>query len=649
MKKYNKITGAILALVAFTIINTSNVMADGSVSITSDKDSCANGDSVSVTINAQADADSAIPPQLSVEFNSNRLSFEECSVEYGGGGGGLITINDTEATIKFTTLSGGDATIDVTAVLDEDSTDVQKASVTISVEGEDTAVGTDGGQESSTGVEEGTIDAGDGRVVQTVFADEFMPSLFYKSTTQYQGQTTECAQFSMGDMILLYTTDSQGADGKFSIYNAATGEMSDFRMIQGIENRFIIVLSECEGELPAGYTKAVLDWNGQTLTAYMNVEAANVGAAFGGISPSDFFLVYGLSSEGNKGWYQYDQTEGTYQRFLQLNGSTTALDADGSADGDTDASSDETFLDDYISGQVQMILLFVFLGLIIILFIVVIVLAVKNSEYSGYEYVDPDDYYGDDEGYEQPTYSRKTVTAASIVDESMNEDEEADEDEDDEDQLADNDEDDRIEEEEVEEEDYFDPRMSKKERKAYEKQLRREEKEAAREEKWRLKEEKKAAKMRNRGYEEASPMDWSSFSENMSQDDDRRPVGKSKLPKYMQDDEDNMPDMEEEIPEEIEAQNEEDEEVEEKLPPRKINPELSEQRAAESAKALKEDELRKKQKRLFEQQQRIEEQRRIEQEQYENEQKKEQQKFVLSQQNNEDLDEDFQFDFLDLN
>jgi len=702
MKRFCKIYGLILATILMTFMMSASIFAAGSLTATADKDSCANGDTVTVSIQAEADAASTIPPQITVEFNSNRLSFENCSAEYGGGGGGLITINDTAADITFTTISGGTAVVDVSAVLDEDATDIQKTSIIIAVDGEDTAIGTDTVASTDTGVMEGVIDAGDGRAVQAVFAEEFMPILFHKATAQYQGQTVECAQYDMADLTLLYTTDTSGQDGKFCMYNVVSGELSDFRMIQGIENRFIIVLNECDSDIPEGYTKAVLDWNGQTLTAYMNVEAASGNeTTFGGLSANDFFLVYGLSSEGSKGWYQYDRVDGTYQRFLQVTSGAGATSEDESASGnDTD---NETFLDEYLSGQVQMILLFVFFGLALILLIVVIVLAVKCADYNNYEYIDPDEYYQDEEEeYVRPV--RGGRTAASIVNQSMN-DEEDDEDETDSEE-DDNEEDVRREkaavvneqdDEEAEsddempkmnnpyeemarndrkqkrvelpedmfpeegdemEEDYFDPRMSRKERKAYEKQLRREEKEAAKEEKWRLKEEKKAAKMRNKGYEEASPMDWSSFGEDLnSREDDRRPMGKGNMPKYMTGEEDIS--SSETVQEDINSNNYSDEnyreeiqeepvQEEKKLPPRKLSPEMSEMRAAESAKALKEDELRKKQKRLFEQQQRLEEQRRIQEEQEREAMKKEQQSFVMRTAPDEDLDEDFQFEFLNL-
>ena len=626
MRKSGKIASIIAGVCIGALMFALPVFAEGTLNASLDKESCEIGENVKLSIEATTEGDDAVPPQIAIEYNPNRLQFDNCSCEYGGGGGGLITINDTSATIDFTTLSGGDADVNISGVL-SDMGNTVTASVRVSVNGDDTAVGTDSPMTTSTGVEASTIDTGDGRVVQTVFADEFMPSLFHKETCDYQGQTVECAKFDMGDITILYTTDAGGNDGKFMIFNSGTSEMTDFRMIQGIENRFIIVLSDCEGDIPAGYTKAVLDWNGQTLTAYMNLDAANgTAATFGGLPANDFFLVYAISSEGNKGWYQYDQNEGTYQRFFSVVGEGSG---NGSSDDDSDFEDGSgTFLDEYLPRKAQMIMLLVFAGLTIILVIVVIVLAVKCS--SGYDYYE-DDYYGDEEEEEDEDgsikrSSRGGESAASYVSRQMSEEG-----------------DDAEEEEE--------PQLSK-----------RELKEAKREEKWRQKEEKKAAKLRARGYEEATPMDWTSFNTGTIDTDERERYGKSRPPKYMQDqyepeEEDEEVEDTEEVESAVSEEAEEDEAEEEvppyanirkkdDLPPRK---QVENEREEKERKTFtREEEQRARQKRLFEQQQRLEEQQQIEQQKQREEQLKEQQQFIASQHMEEELDEDFQFEFLNL-
>lgn len=705
MKRLSKITSIIATVLLTTAILNVNAYA-AEATLNADKTSCENGEIVNVEISVTAEGEMASPPDINIEYNPARLQFDNCSVEYGGGGGGLITINDTDAVITFTTLSGGDASVKLNAIVGEETCEGE---VTISVAGEDTV----GSEEeaaagSEYGVEFASIPTGTGRVVQTVFPDEYLPKLFEKNVTTYQGQQAECARFDMGDMVLLLTTDEAGTDARFMRYNEATGELTDYRMIEGIENRFIIILNEWEGEIPNGYIKSVLDWNGQMLTAFKSQEAdAGTATCFAGINPNDFFLVYALSSEGTKGWYQYDLNEGTYQRFVQYVSADGSTMAEGGL-GESTSGDDETFLDEFISGQVQMILLFVFFGISFILLIIVIILGVKVSDYDDYEYMDPDEYMRMQEQTKKNNVAKNNKKAAEIVKKTMNgdeedeeedeeeeeetvkkpskkkssvkkaepvkEDEEEDEDEEDEnleedseeeeseaeedegeedeedeadDEVEDDEEDDDDEDDEEEDEEdideYFAPRMTRKEAKAYEKQLKREEKLAAKEEKWKAKEEKKAAKMRARGIEETSPMDWESFGESLeAKEDTRRPVGKKGMPAYMQNE-----DIEEEEEVVVKKSKSSTKIKEDKLPARK-NPPMSMQREAESAKEKKEDELRKKQQRLFEQQRRIEEQRRIEQEQYEEEQRVAQENFVKKQHMDEDLDEDFQFEFIDL-
>ena len=639
-----------VAITAIVIMSgTKQVYAEG-LGVTADKESCEIGDKVTITVDAQI-GDATAPPDVSVDFNSNRLNFETCSAEYGGGAGGLVTFKDTTATMEFTTLSGGNAEVKVTATA-EDAEQPESTVITVSVNGDDTAAALDDSVLTSTGVSEGAIDIGDGRVIQSVFADEFKPVLFHKETTEYNGQTVECAKFDMGDVTLLYTTNVSGEDGKFMMYNSSTSELSECRMIMGIENRFIIVLPDCEGPIPEGYTKAVLEWSGQTLTAFMEEDvAAGTSQAVDGIDPADFFLVYAISSEGNKGWYRYDKNEGTYQRFMTGDGGNSLGEG---ADDTDDSSSTGSIIDEYIPSGVRSILLLILAPLCLLLLIIVIVLAVKNHDYA--EDLDAfyDDYYGDeededevDEEEEEERYVRRAskpgaVTAASLVGKSMSEDdeeeeEEEEEDEEDEEETA-QEEDDAAEDAGYPEETEEAEDEEEEDVKNYRPLTRRERKELEREEKWRAKEEKKAAKRRAKGYEEATPMDWSSFEKGNAADDDRMPKGDN-LPKY-------MTESMEPVPEQPEPDVEEEPAVKKKapLPPRKKTVYTEE----EQPRVLKEEDQREKQRRLFEQQQRIEEQRRIEKEQQEAEARKQQQQFIAAKNEDLDLDEDFQFEFLNL-
>ena len=499
-----KITGMIVLAVLLCILSGNRVLAAGNVTISADKETAAVGDVITVTVKAENPADAADAPQISVEYDANRLSFMECDKEYGGGGGGLVTLADTEADISFSVLSGGTAEVKVSAVLDGDGADVPTASVQIAVDGEDTAAQAGGAGQTETGVEAGTIMSADGtKVVSTVFADEFMPALFHKTTVTYEEQMVEAAQFDMGDIILLYVTDTSGNNGTFNIYDKDTGTLSDFRKIDGIENRFIIVLPTDEtAAVPAGFTKATLQWNSQTLEAYMitstdgaadSEEDAAVSAD--DVSSADFFLLYAISSEGNKGWYLYDQAEGTYQRFLQV--IRTTVDDKGNVLSSPTEPADTGSGGYKEQSNRRLLIICILAAVMLIMFIVMLNMFLKLRDYQSYEYIDEEDegdYEEEEDENEEEDKDIKTsrLKASELARMQLNEPE-SDED------LE------MIDDYEDEDEDsLFTPR--RRERKS--------------------KKEKKSRKNKQE-IEEPQAIDWSEFEHTIkdSTEDERRPRG----------------------------------------------------------------------------------------------------------------------------
>ena len=416
MKRYmNKKLGIVLksiaAAVSIVLLFSVNVFA-GTVTATGDKETAAVGDTYTVNIVIDGAEGAAVAPDVSVHYDVNRLEFVSCTGEYGGGGGGLVTINSSNADLTFNILSGGQADVDVFATFDGDS-EPQIVTATVMVDGEDTAkINENAREETGTGIEAGTVATADGKYVSSVFADEFMPVGFSKTTVTYEEQMVEAAQFDMGGIVLLYVTDADGNNGNFDMYDQTTGELSDFLQISGIENRFIIALKAGpDVSVPDGFTKATLNWNSQTLEAYAYTGDAgdatsggSDGAVSGGAAPvdiNDFFLIYAISSEGNKGWYMYDQNEGTYQRYVQnlhaggkgnISGSGENLISKITSPG---ADSEEGGV------NVMLIIVIACAVLLVALIVTVIIMAVKLHEFNSYEYIDEDDYEGED-SYEAP-------------------------------------------------------------------------------------------------------------------------------------------------------------------------------------------------------------------------------------------------------
>ena len=413
MKCYmNKKLGIVLKSMAVAVsamlLLSVSVFA-GTVTATGDKETAAVGDTYTVNIVIDGAEGAAVAPDVSVHYDVNRLEFVSCTGEYGGGGGGLVTINSSNADLTFNILSGGQADVDVFATFDGDS-EPQIVTATVMVDGEDTAkINENAREDTGTGIEAGTVATADGKYVSSVFADEFMPVGFSKTTVTYEEQMVEAAQFDMGGIVLLYVTDADGNNGNFDMYDQTTGELSDFLQISGIENRFIIALKAGpDVNVPDGFTKATLNWNSQTLEAYAYTgeagEAASGEAVSGGVAPvdiNDFFLIYAISSEGNKGWYMYDQNEGTYQRYVQN------LHAGGkgniSGSGENLISKITSPSADSEEGGVNVMLIIVIACavLLVALIVTVIIMAVKLHEYNSYEYIDEEDYEGED-SYEAP-------------------------------------------------------------------------------------------------------------------------------------------------------------------------------------------------------------------------------------------------------
>ena len=410
-KKLGIVLKSMAVAVSVMLLLSVSVFA-GTVTATGDKETAAVGDTYTVNIVIDGAEGAAVAPDVSVHYDVNRLEFVSCTGEYGGGGGGLVTINSSNADLTFNILSGGQADVDVFATFDGDS-EPQIVTATVMVDGEDTAkINENAREDTGTGIEAGTVATADGKYVSSVFADEFMPVGFSKTTVTYEEQMVEAAQFDMGGIVLLYVTDADGNNGNFDMYDQTTGELSDFLQISGIENRFIIALKAGpDVNVPDGFTKATLNWNSQTLEAYAYTGDAgdatsggSDGAVSGGVAPvdiNDFFLIYAISSEGNKGWYMYDQNEGTYQRYVQnlhtggkdnISGSGENLISKITSPG---ADSEEGGV------NVMLIIVIACAVLLVALIVTVIIMAVKLHEFNSYEYIDEDDYEGED-SYEAP-------------------------------------------------------------------------------------------------------------------------------------------------------------------------------------------------------------------------------------------------------
>lgn len=405
-----RLTGFLLFAAVAGLLFSRPVYAEGTITMSVTPETAAVGDAVTVSFEASGTADAAEAPEILITYDPNRLDIVDCDKEYGGGGGQL-QFTDTAATITFNVISGGVAEIKGSARFDAETAD---GACYVTVDGEDTAAALAAEAESTVDLATQGIPSTDGgkKIIHPVFDEEAMPALFHKITTDYNGETVEAAAFDMGDITLLYVSDNPdtGTEG-FNIYNEATGELEDFKMIQGIENRYIIILKAPESvQAPNGFTKAALQWDGLTLEAYA-VNAID-STVITDVPPTDFFLLYAISSEGNKGWYLYDQVGGTYQRYLPItNSSVNTEEEEGgffsSLMNDISGDSEET---DYKAVSFRRLIIIGVMGLVMLIMLIFLLICIfKLRDYQSYDYIDED---------EEEAYARQNTRREPSVEET---------------------------------------------------------------------------------------------------------------------------------------------------------------------------------------------------------------------------------------
>ncbi len=279
------------------------------------------------------------PGTLSPEFQYNVVDYtatvgkDVTSVEVSA-----KTSNET-ATIESvsgnTDLQDGENLVSIVVKAQNGTTATYKIVVTRQ-EGGETAAQEPAADEPQTGEAEGqqpeegnpqgiTINGHPFNLAPTIPAD-VVPADFTKTTVTCQGQQVEGLSFEKGELTLVYlTTPSTEVKNTLAVYEEASNSFCPFRKISLDGEKYMIILDPpAEGGLSQEYTQTV-----QTLGELADVpvfvkaqgsQTSDIaqGGEDGASDSQEFSLVYGVSSYGNKGWYQYDALEATFQRYTPV-------------------------------------------------------------------------------------------------------------------------------------------------------------------------------------------------------------------------------------------------------------------------------------------------------------------------------------------
>lgn len=185
--------------------------------------------------------------------------------------------------------------------------------------------------ETAQGNPEGITVGGHPFNLAAAIPDEVVPKDFTKTAMACQGQQIEGLQFDKATLFLVYlTTPSTEVKNTLAVYDEASGSFYPFRKVE-IGEKYMILLDPPAGAgAPEGYTQSAAAIEGfEGVPVFINGAVPASGAAAApegtgeegagteGAASQEFSLVYGVSSAGNMGWYQYDAKDGFFQRHVQ--------------------------------------------------------------------------------------------------------------------------------------------------------------------------------------------------------------------------------------------------------------------------------------------------------------------------------------------
>lgn len=149
--------------------------------------------------------------------------------------------------------------------------------------------------------EETTIDIGGKQyLIDETFTDDKIPAGFTKGTMNYKDTEYVVLKSLKGNLTLVSLKDSEGST-EFYIYDQEKEEFYPYLEIKISDTRSIIVLQmEKEDTMPDYMEDAVLNLSGKEFKAWKY---------------NDFYIIKTINNDGETGFYRYDQTEKTFQRY----------------------------------------------------------------------------------------------------------------------------------------------------------------------------------------------------------------------------------------------------------------------------------------------------------------------------------------------
>lgn len=225
---------------------------------------------------------------------------------------------------------------------------------------------------------------------------ESIPADFESKLLVVNGQQMQGLAFGKGDLKVLYLNNTNGA-GSLYVYDEAKETIYPFIKLDA-ENSYVMVLLPDEQNAPApeGFESCTFSIEGKGIvSAYQfktqssteqekSEDSTQTWNLFGAetyyaaeAKVSDFYLIYCMNNDGEKGWYLYDSVEETFQRYL-AGVNSAPVGGDASEDVETQYEYENLLKELNAAKTTQYIIIAIAAAIILILVIVIVVLVVKK-------------------------------------------------------------------------------------------------------------------------------------------------------------------------------------------------------------------------------------------------------------------------------
>lgn len=325
------LTGVICGLTLLAALPVQVFAADGAIAF-SDPETAV-GDNFDVKVAVDATSENIGDVELTINYDSNYLRYDsgdsgvtkesDGTLKYKGSGDST----ELKFVVTFQALQQGSSQItlasyNVTGSSSGAALSLEEGSGAVTIaEGDASKITTESSSASKATDGDGVEISIDGEkyTLSSEFADNDIPTGFSVTNVQYEGAQRTMITNEGASVYLAYLFDSNGI-GDFYYYNSEDATFSKCAQIAVSSDTSIIVYNAKGISVPDNYKSTTLTIDEKEFSIWQDPNA------------SDYYLLYAVGKDGSKGFYRYDSTQGTYQRFDPTD-TASASSSDGKSSG----------------------------------------------------------------------------------------------------------------------------------------------------------------------------------------------------------------------------------------------------------------------------------------------------------------------------